>query len=142
MSYFSSVKISVTAASGDSSAFNAPELYTLKRGLIKNSTHTPSKAPGIVIADFKKIIDFLVNLQPSPHVLVVALLLSYFTLARQSNLVLTSTNLNDCHLVRDALLVTIKTTKMHYAMASCYSFLVLLSSCCLVEIYKYHEPHS
>ena len=97
MSYFSSVKIWVTAVSGDSSVFNAPELYTLKCGLTKNSTHIPSKAaPGITISDFKKIIDFLVKLQPSPHVLVVGLLLAYLTLARQSNLFLTSPNVNDC----------------------------------------------
>ena len=74
--------------------------------------------------------------------MVVALLLAYFTLARQSNLVLTSPNVNDCphvlrfkdvQIVQDALLVTIKSTKMHYATACPVVFrlpAIPSSSCC------------
>ena len=116
MNYYSSVKGWITASSGSLSVFNAPEIVALKRGIFKNSLHTPFPAPAMSVVDFKQIIVFLVNLEPCPYVLIAALLLAFFTMARQSNLVTTAVDLANCdHLLRfrditllpDSLLVTL-----------------------------------
>ena len=126
MNYFSTVKIWVKAGPGKSSSFDAPELATMKRGIIKNSTHIPGKAPSISPQDFKQVIDFLVQMNPCPYVLVVGLLLTYFTMARQSNIVMTTNSTDtfthvikfgDVQLLNNVLLVTIRSTKTQYSSA-------------------------
>ena len=126
MNYFSTVKIWVTAGPGVSSSFDASQLVTMKKGLVKNSCHIPNKAASISPQDFRQIIAFLVNLDPCPHVLVVGLLLTYFTLERKSNIVMTTMSLTisphvikygDVKLVNDAIFVTIKSTKIQYLSA-------------------------
>ena len=101
MNYFSTVKIWVKAGPGKSSSFDVPELATMKKGIVKNSTHIPSKAPSISPQDFKQIITFLVNMNPCPYVLVVGLLLTYFTMARQSNIdMTTNSTATSTHLIK------------------------------------------
>ena len=87
--YFSSVKLWVKAGPGTAAAFDTPEIKVMKRGISKSSTHIISKAPGIPPIEFKMIIDFLFTLTPPPCVLISSLLISYYTLARQRNIVLT-----------------------------------------------------
>ena len=126
MNYFSSVKLWVTSGPGDSAAFNVPEIKTMKRGIAKNSLHVVNKAPALNPDEFKAIITYMCGLSSPPYVLIAALLVGYLTLARQSNLVLTSTELVDSphvlkfghiKVVEGALLVTFVSTKTRFASA-------------------------
>ena len=67
-----------------------------KRGLFKNSSHVPIRAPRVTPSDFKRTFDFLSSLKSSPYVLIVSLIIGYFTLARQNDLVITSATIDDC----------------------------------------------
>ena len=150
LNYFSSVKIWVTAGPGDSSAFLAHEIATLKRGLSKNSPHVATQAPAITPSDFKAIIDFLYGLSPRPLVLIMALLIGYYTMVRQSNFVMTSNTPGQCpHLLKfkdvsltpDALFVTIRSTKTRSSVAIPVIFrlpLVPSSSCCPVTAWTHY----
>ena len=120
MNYFSSVRSWVVAASMTSVCFDAPEILTMKKGIAKNTGHVPSKAPAITPHDFKAIIGFLHALNPRPHVIIAALILGYFTLVRQSNLVVTAPHVHpsmhvikraDVAVTESALLVTLRSTK-------------------------------
>ena len=90
LNYFSSVKSWVAPASGRANVFEAPEIATMKRGIIKNSLHVLSVAPPISPKIFKSIICYMHRLCPRPPVIITALLFSYFTLARQSNIVVSA----------------------------------------------------
>ena len=86
LAYFNTVKSWVLAGSWDSSVFSAPEVQLLKKGIVRTSSHIPVPASPPPPADFKRIILFLTSLHPTPFTIIVALLLAYFTLLRQSNL--------------------------------------------------------
>ena len=127
MNYFSTVKIWVKAGPGDSSGFDVSEQITMKKGLVKNSQHIPTKTPSISTQEFRQIIAFLINLDLCSHVLVIGLLLTYFTMARQSNIVMTTSSVatsshvikfGDIKLLNDAILVTITSTKTRYHLGT------------------------
>ena len=148
MNYFSTVKLWVIAAGGDKEVFNAPEVYMMKRGLIKNSTHAPSKAPNITPSEFQLVVTRIRSLNPCPYVIPAALLLMYFTLARQGNIVATSGDINSCqHLLRYSdvtlcdgnLYVTIRSTKTHFASSPSVVFKIpqiSASLCCPVTAWS------
>ena len=150
MNYFSSIKIWVTSGAGDLSAFTVSEIKTMKQALFKTSNHSPSRAPGLTLADFKGIIDFLSELVPSPLVITVSLIIAYFTLARESNLVLTNPLIADClyvlkvrdvNVTSEALFITIRMTKTRFSSAPpvVFRFPALpSSSCCPVQHIRAH----
>ena len=154
MNYFSSIKIWVTSNVGELSVFNAPEITVMKRGLFKNSSHIPTRAPGVTPEDFKCIINFLSSLTPPPYVLIAALIIGYFTLARQSNLVLTSTSIVDCpHVLKvrdvvsspEALFVTLRSSKTRFASLPHVTFrlpALPCSNCCPVRAWNNYRGFS
>ena len=120
LSYLSSIKQWVTSVTGDVNAFNAPEISVMKKGVVKNCMHVPSVVPGIPPSLFKSIIHFLHVMTPRPHVMIIALLVGYSTLVRQSNLIVYSNSSTiphhvlkrgDVQIIDNALLVTIRSTK-------------------------------
>ena len=143
MNYFSTVKLWVIAAKGNVDVFNAHEISLMKRGLIKNSTHEPAKAPIISPEELAMVVAHMRSLDPCPHVLPAALLM-FFTLARQCNIVATSEDTSSCpHLLRyrdvkvykGDLYVTIRSTKTHFASYPSIIFKIpsiLFSVCCPV----------
>ena len=119
MNYFSSVKLWSPLVQGIQQ-----QIKTMKRGLTTNSDHVVNKAPGVTPDEFRAIIAYMYGLQPPPYVLIAALLVGYLTLARQSNLILTSPVIADCphvlkfcdfRLTPNALLVT--SMKLKFASA-------------------------
>ena len=59
----------------------------MKKGLVKSSTHSLAQATPIIPPQFALIIQLLNIYRPAPYVFIVALILAYLTLFRQSNLV-------------------------------------------------------
>lgn len=86
LNYFSSVKVWVRSTAGGGAAFEAPELSTFKRGILKMSKHVVARATPVSPREFKAIILALSNMSPKPHVIIIALLIAYLTLIRQSNI--------------------------------------------------------
>lgn len=125
MNYFSSVKLWVTAAPGSHPQFAAPELNVMKRAIFKSSKHVPNPPPSVPPDQFRLIISHLVSLNPTPYAHIVALLIAYLTLMRQSNLLSRDPHAPGPHVLRFAdvrlrrkeLLVTLRSSKTRFQSA-------------------------
>ena len=120
MNYFSSVKIWVMTHNPSAEAFTSHEVKLMKKAVFKMSKHVPRQAPPLLPGQFKFIVEFLARLNPPPSVLIVALLITYFTFLRQSNIVPSSSDLTlsqhvlkfkDVVLSTDSLIITVRSTK-------------------------------
>ena len=83
--YISGVKSWLGSHGGDPSPFTTPEALAVVRGAERLSTHVPFQAPELTPADIMIISDYLHQAGPDGVVLNSALLLTYFTFLRKSN---------------------------------------------------------
>ena len=83
--YISGVKSWLVAHGGDPAPFNSPEAQAVTKGAARLSSHIPSKAPALTPQDIMCIADYLDKAGPNGLVLKTALLLTYFTFLRRSN---------------------------------------------------------
>ena len=92
LNYFSSIKIWVCTMPGEHQSFLAHKIAVMKKGILKSAVHVPSPAPGISPSEFLAVIDYLHHASPVPWVIVLALLLAYLMMLRQSNFVQTTSS--------------------------------------------------
>ena len=97
MNYLSGAKTWVKASLGAVSAFDSYPVSIMKRGIYNNSVHVPKKAHPITPSALKGIVRYLLSAGASTKVFVAALLIGYFTLLRQSNLVPLSAEVESAH---------------------------------------------
>ena len=86
MNHISGTRTLMLAFDGDMNKFYTYLVGLLKRGIQQTSTHVPAQAPPLLPASGRNTVPFLDTIGPNPHVLIVALLVRYHTLLRQSNL--------------------------------------------------------
>ena len=86
LNYISGARTWVRAMGGDVDPFDTYTAGLVKKGLKRSSTHEPVQAPPLTPDNVKTVIDFLQNAGPNGPVLIAAILLSHFTLLRQSNM--------------------------------------------------------
>ena len=85
--YFSSVKTWFSGITGSSSLFDSYHVKTLKKGVTKLLNHTVNRVVLLSPKDLSKVVHLLWNAGSDNVVFIVALLLTYLTLVRQSNVV-------------------------------------------------------
>lgn len=119
----------------------------MKRAIIKTSKHVVSRAPPMSPAELRQIISFLVNLVPVPYVIIVALILGFLTLMRQSNLVASSVLVHGPHVLKfsdvcvknNVLHVTLRSSKTRSRIAPPVVFILPAipnSPCCPVLAWR------
>lgn len=147
LNYFSSVKIWVSGSPGLHPEFDSHEIVIIKRAIIKNSDHVVSRAPPITPGELRSIIYFLSSLVPVPYVVIVALLLGFLTLMRQSNLVASTFDkigphvikFSDVQLFTQKLEVTLRSSKTRSKSSPPLVFTLPAipnSLCCPVNAWK------
>ena len=120
MNYYSSVKIWVTSHNPHAPSFSSNEVKLMKRAIFKSSSHVPKQAPALTPTHFTSIIRFMYTLRPPPYVLIIAFIVGYLTLIRQSNLVCIAGSrclsphvlrVKDVLITENALTITVHSTK-------------------------------
>ena len=118
--YISGAKTWLQAQGGESAAFTSAAFQAVVRGATRSSNHVPHQAPPISPGDVKIICDYLDDQGKSGVVIRSAILLSYFTFLRQSNVLTTSAepwggahtlSRSDVVLGREGAYVTVRSSK-------------------------------
>ena len=125
MNYISGARTWVRTMGGDPSMFDSYPVTLMKRGIQKSSVHTTVQAPPLTPVDIKNIVNYLTSAGPNGPVLTAVVLIAYFTLLRQSNLLMTETHDMSEHALRvqditftpDGLNVRVRTTKTRWRSA-------------------------
>lgn len=86
MNYISGARTWVQAMGMATTSFDTYLVGVLKRGIHRNSNHVPAQAPPLSPSDIRKVVRFFATAGDNGPVLTAAILLGYFTLLRQSNL--------------------------------------------------------
>jgi integrase len=84
--YISGARTWVIRAGGTSEAFDSPIVRQCVAGVARSSTHVPRPVPPLLPEDIRIIADYAGNGGPEGTVIRAAVLLGYFTMVRQSNL--------------------------------------------------------
>ena len=90
--YCHSVKTWFSSIKGSAPLFVCYHVQVFKRGVKKNVIHIVSRTYPLKPTEFSRIITFLKGLRQDAAVFMIALLVSYLTIVRQSNI----TSLNHC----------------------------------------------
>ena len=85
MNYFSAVKTSLQCAGFDTSVFESYQVKTLKQGICKNSSHMVTRATPLTSNMLINLVRYLTLFGSGAWMYIASILMSYFTLARQSN---------------------------------------------------------
>ena len=134
-SYLSGAKTWVQSVGGDVSSFQSYQVWVMKKGVISNSSHVVSQALAITPQLLMRIVDKLRSLGEYTVPVVTALLISYFTLLRQSNLFVASgVGGNNTHVLsrddflcsKSSLQLSVNSTKT--CNANVHSFKIILLS--------------
>ena len=92
MNYFSGVKTVFQCEGLDISVFQSYHVETLKSDICRNSLHVVSPASPTDLTMLKSTVRYLMLFGSHAWVFISALLLSYFTFARQSNMLCPSSS--------------------------------------------------
>lgn len=152
LNYFSGVKTWLETMTGETAIFNSYQVKTLKRSITKNSNHIVTRARPLTPLEFKDLIVFLSGLGSDTRPVVVALIIAYLTLLRQSNIASLSSTSIGPHTLRfedvictpNALHVTIHTTKTRSAAYPPLVFRLPAlpsSPCCPVQAWVRYAKH-
>ena len=152
LNYFSSIKLWLSSCFEGKSPFDAPEVKTLKKGLVKVSPHIVVQASPIVSVDLKRIIQFLASSRPVPRVSIASFIIAYLTLLMQSDLLSSASgpgphmllarvvNLHD-----NKLYITVRSSKTwsHIECPLMYALSTIpRSSCCPVTAWSSYSAHA
>lgn len=100
MNYISGVRTWLRLMGAPTTAFDTYLLEVLKKGIARSSSHVPTQAPPLRPTDVRKAVCFFNSAGDNGPVLSAALLLGYFTLLRQSNLLLSPVRTDPGHVLR------------------------------------------
>ena len=117
--YLSGAKTWVKLKGGNADAFDDFSVKLIKRGVAKVATHKVKQAPPLSIKVVKKVIRTFTKAGHNADVFKAVTLISYFSLLRQSNLVLTGLAGSPSHVLRQKdikvvgceLQITVRSTK-------------------------------
>ena len=117
--YLSGAKTWVQLKGGNASAFDDFSVKLIKKGVARTSLHKPRQAPPLSIKDIKRVVNVFSNAGNNAYVFKAVTLISYFSLLRQSNLVLTGLAGSPSHVLRQRdievvgsqLMITVRSTK-------------------------------
>ena len=100
LNYLSGARTWVRMVNGATNGFDSYSVALMKRGIQRNSAHRVIQAPPLAPADIKNVVIFMRSAGPNGLVLTAAILIGYFTLIRQSNLLVPDNVNSDSHVVR------------------------------------------
>ena len=132
LNYFWGARSAVALSSGLTSAFDAPHVLLLRKGISRSFSHNTKQAPPLTPQLLRKVIDFLTPTPTPLRVVKAALLLAYFTLLRQSNLLPRSVKaprshelrLKDLILENRGLTIVVRSSKTITSLANQYSLFI------------------
>lgn len=156
LNYISGAKTWVQLFGGNVAPFATYPVTLMKRGVQRLSTHVTSQAPPLSPTDLKRALDYLTTAGPTAKVMRAALLVAYYTIIRQGNLLHTGARYDPGHTMTASdittselgLTVTVKTTKTRWRSGQSYQILVPASphsQYCPLQAWQayisYQHPH-
>lgn len=117
LNYLSGARTLLRTFGAATTAFDTYPVALAKRGVQRASTHQAGRAPPLTPTDIKNIVSYLQSAGPNARVLTASLLIAYFTLMRQSNLLASSPYASGSHALR-ACDVTITPAGLNIQLAS------------------------
>ena len=132
MNYLSGARTWVLMSGGKTAQFDTYQVSLMKKGVIRSSQHTTRQAPPLTPSQLKATITYLRAAGPSAQVLTTALLIGYYTLLRQGNLLYSEARddpghtllARDVHITENGLIVTVWSTKTRWKPSQSYKVLV------------------
>ena len=132
LNYFWGARSAVSLSLGITSAFDAPHVLLLRKGVNRSFSHNTKQAPPLTPPLLRQVVDFLTPTPTSLRVVKSALLLAYFTLLRQSNLLPRSLKaprshelrLKDLILENNGLTIIVRSSKTIKSLANQYSLFI------------------
>ena len=100
LNYLSGARTFVRAFGGSVAGFDTYPVSLARRGVQRLSHHVPALAPPLTPQDIKAVVRFFSSIGDNGLTLTAALLLGYFTLLRQSNLLSVSPHQTSEHTIR------------------------------------------
>ena len=145
--YICGAKSWVKFKGGDTSAFEDYLITLMKKGVAKSADHIVRQAPPLYIHDVKRIIKYFTDIGTNGKVFKTVTLIAYFSLLRQSNLVVTALAGSSSHVVqmrdivvhKKTLYVTARLTKTTWKKSDQYTVCIPSipnSICCPVKAWE------
>ena len=147
LNYICGAKAWVKFKGGDASPFEDYLVTLMKKGVAKSGQHIVTQAPPLYINDIKRIIKYFNIIGDNACVFKTVTLIAYFSLLRQSNLVMTSWEGASSHVVqmrdikvdKNKLYVTVRSTKTTWKVSEQFTVCIPsipMSPCCPVKAWE------
>lgn len=148
--YLSGARTWVSLMGGRTAAFDTYPVSVVKRGVARSSLHVPRQAPPLTVELLDLIVKYFRSSGRSAKVLSAALLLGFFTLLRQGNLLVTGRSYDPGHTIKAAdvvdtgshLQVHVRSTKTTRSAADAFTIIVHPlpgARCCPVRAWREYK---
>lgn len=151
--YISGARTWVLLVGGAVTAFDTYPVSVVKRGVARSSLHVPRQAPPLTTPMLNDVIRYFRSAGPRARVLTAALLVGFFTLLRQGNLLITGRRNDPGHTITAAdvtdtgsqLDVYVRSTKTTRSPSDAFTIAVKPapgSTCCPVRAWRDYQRHT